>query len=696
MRKDSHIKTYLFFFFLTIYLLSSGDHFTEPYYSSDERIMMFTTCALMEKSSLFIQQTYGQTVSKYGIMQSVAAIPMYILGRTAAIFFPLEKRDYVLIYFFYFTNAVITSLLIVCFYSFSRFLRYQPKTAFYASMILGLCTICFPYAKTFFSEPLAALLLLASLFYLMRYDRRLRRSDLFLSGIFFALLLLTRIDNLPLLPVYAFALILISLRKGHRALRMIADGVLFLTPGFLALLGEVFLNYLRYGSPLRTGYGEEGFATPLLFGLYGLLFSPARSFFLYSPPIILALLCIGRFWKRLPVLSTTVLFIILVKLYFYAKWWSWHGGLGWGSRFLLPLVPPIMLCANETLQRFRRLSGGVRLFIVLIVTVGLFVQMVGVLASPARFNGNIFGMVDQDENQFLFIPQLSGLSGNFDIIRTGLIDSFMTPFTRYFSPSLLLGIVAILLGVLVFTIYRLRSLAGLQVGDVIRFKPLREFTSAEKTLICLVAANITLYALCSIIVSLTAIPRRVEIVFKDDTIERRSVRDRLLCIDEYGRENEGDVKEIRMKWRGVLWLPLKGNYTFYVKSLGRYLLEIDGKKVMSNVDVKEQHTSSVKRSFERGYHEFLIEYYTINPERRLFHLYATFPGFGFYKGLITNRYVFPRKPSPLLETGLFIDAFKFFFLILSGMIYFLVAARTTGSLPGAEILRRSNREPSRR
>lgn len=696
MRKDRHIKTYLFFFFLTIYLLSAGDHFTEQYYSSDERIMMFTTCALMEKGSLFIRETYGQNVSKYGITQSVAAIPMYILGRTAAGFFPLVKRDYVLIYFFYFTNAVITSLLIVCFYSLSRFLRYQPKTAFYASMVLGLCTICFPYAKTFFSEPLAALLLLASLYYLMSYDRHLRRKDIFLSGVLFALLLLTRVDNLPILLVYIFALVLISLRKGRGTLRLIADVVLFLMPCFLALLGEVFLNYIRYGSLFRTGYGEEGFTTPLLFGLYGLLFSPARSFFFYSPPIILALLCIGRVWKRLPVFSMTVLFIILVKLYFYAKWWSWHGGLGWGSRFLLPLVPPLMLFANETIQRFRRLSKVMRLFIVLIVTGGLFVQMVGVLASPARFNGNIYGMVEQDENQFLFIPQLSGLSGNLDIIRTGLIDSFMTYFIRYFSPSLLFGIVVILVGILIFTIVRLWRLAGLEVSDVIRFKPLREFATAERTLICLVAANITLYALCSMIVSLTAIPRQVEIVFKDNTIERYSVRDRLLCIDEYGRVSGGDVKEVRVRWRGILWLPLNGKYTFYVKSLGRYLLEIDGKKIISNVDVKEQHTSSVKGSFKRGYHEFLVEYYTIDPERRLFHLYATFPGFGFYKGLITDRYVFPRRPSPLLEAGLFVDAFKFFFLILSGMIYCLVEARTTGSLPGAEIPRRSSREPSSR
>jgi len=125
-----------------------------------------------------------------------------------------------------------------------------------------------------------------------------------------------------------------------------------LLPWFLAACSIVALvpiyNALRFGDPFDTGYARyyEPFgglwATPLLEGLGGLLASPGKSVFLHSPWLVLVVpaLLSGRVRRTLgtPMVAGLLLASVLHFLV-YARTTFWAGGLGFGVRFHVSILP---------------------------------------------------------------------------------------------------------------------------------------------------------------------------------------------------------------------------------------------------------------------------------------------------------------------------------------------------------------------
>ena len=101
-------------------------------------------------------------------------------------------------------------------------------------------------------------------------------------------------------------------------------------------------NDLAFGSPLEQGYGSKTFATPIQTGLYGLLASPSRGLFVYTPYVIFAFLALLRAWRwpgevagRLRGFSLAW----VAALVLYATYSEWWGGRVFGSRFLDDFAP---------------------------------------------------------------------------------------------------------------------------------------------------------------------------------------------------------------------------------------------------------------------------------------------------------------------------------------------------------------------
>ena len=101
-------------------------------------------------------------------------------------------------------------------------------------------------------------------------------------------------------------------------------------------------NDLAFGSPLEQGYGAKTFATPIQTGLYGLLASPSRGLFVYTPYLVFAFIALLRAWRwpgqvagRLRGLSLAW----MAALVLYAMYSEWWGGRVFGSRFLDDFAP---------------------------------------------------------------------------------------------------------------------------------------------------------------------------------------------------------------------------------------------------------------------------------------------------------------------------------------------------------------------
>jgi hypothetical protein len=127
-------------------------------------------------------------------------------------------------------------------------------------------------------------------------------------------------------------------RKRRSAL---AKFTLFALPplAFMLVYNAVFLGSIV---GFHTAQDPRAWQMPLLKGLAGLLLSPARGLFVYSPIVLFSCVGMYRGWRsRDPFLKYLSLAPVLVVL-LYSKWFMWWGGYSYGPRMLADLFP--ILC----------------------------------------------------------------------------------------------------------------------------------------------------------------------------------------------------------------------------------------------------------------------------------------------------------------------------------------------------------------
>ena len=101
-------------------------------------------------------------------------------------------------------------------------------------------------------------------------------------------------------------------------------------------------NAIAFGDPFEQGYGSKPFATPILNGLYGLLLSPSRGFFIYTPYLAFAVAALALAWRRRGEVARRVRGLGIAAaatLALYATYTEWWGGRVFGARFLDDLAP---------------------------------------------------------------------------------------------------------------------------------------------------------------------------------------------------------------------------------------------------------------------------------------------------------------------------------------------------------------------
>jgi hypothetical protein len=131
----------------------------------------------------------------------------------------------------------------------------------------------------------------------------------------------------------------------------------------LALLLAAY-NQTLFGAPWTSAQmlvdprlihriGADAWGTPLAVGSAGLLLSPARGLFVYSPVLLWALagVVLARDDERVRmwVLAAAVLGTWLIAF----KWYDWWGGWCFAYRPLVDTLPLLVLCMLPALDRLR-------------------------------------------------------------------------------------------------------------------------------------------------------------------------------------------------------------------------------------------------------------------------------------------------------------------------------------------------------
>ena len=271
-----------------------------------------------------------------------------------------------------------------------RVLGYSPGISAACALVFGLFTIAFPYSKLFFREPLAGLFIALPLLCFVLYERR--RNALF--GILCVLMLgagyLAKEANLLIVPAFAVALIPTTrmLMSGLTRRQIAAISILILTVVLIAsgLLAVVHPNL--FALTARTALGIQTLSSRLSVldvvaqAIAGYLFSPGKSFFVFSPIALASVWAFPAFLRAHQRLAWLVggIFVLYVIGFALGKVDIWWGGLNYGPRFLVPLatlipIPLAGLFSRIAQSRSRRQYAA----LAALLLVSLYVQVIGVL-----------------------------------------------------------------------------------------------------------------------------------------------------------------------------------------------------------------------------------------------------------------------------------------------------------------------------
>lgn len=353
----------------------------------------------------------GHVYSKKGLALSLAQAPFYWLALHAPGLGMLQTVSLL--------SAVITAATGPLLFMFIRRLGFSQAVALTAALLFGTATTSFVYAKYLFSEPLAGLFLLLAAYMLFAYRQEAGLRRLFVAGLAAGLAVLTRANNLFLLPVFGLYLLWILWRSPNapsqqsptvtdraaarprwRPFELALPLAVFGAAAGIVGLGLLGYNALRSGDPLQTGYDLSLFSPNVLLGLYKLLFSPLRGLFIYSPLLLLSLPGWWLLRRRCPAEAWLLAGLVLVTVGLFSAWSSGEG-LSWGSRFLVPVVPVLVISLAPLLEKIISPAGvpaaapgrgepgptvkALRLLLYPLLLISLFVQILGVAINPWVF-----------------------------------------------------------------------------------------------------------------------------------------------------------------------------------------------------------------------------------------------------------------------------------------------------------------------
>ncbi len=389
---------------------------------SDGRSVFAVTAALVDRHAVDVQPPElgvpgldGRYYSKFGLGQSLVAVPLYLAGRAiGSVITPAPSqsntREQAVNMTAAWLNPILVALLCALLPLLAVRLRIaRPLPALWSGLLCGLVTPLWPYTQTFFGEPLIALCLVLALFWMWPVDPSAPSSrimPLLGCGMALGLAVLTRLDSAIYVPFFVVAAALLpgaSLLESSRIpsagsshtslLSRILAATLVAVPVVIALAITAWYNNARFGAPLETGYGRgaQGESVDLIFhrtvglvaeGLWDLLASPGKGLLFYAPLVILVpsgvwLLVHNN--RRAPV----VLLLVICGVDWLAHanlLIRWLGGWAWGPRFLIPVVPLLVLLAGSVLSPPRFVRSG-RLAMATLALAGLLVQVPAVLAD---------------------------------------------------------------------------------------------------------------------------------------------------------------------------------------------------------------------------------------------------------------------------------------------------------------------------
>jgi hypothetical protein len=158
------------------------------------------------------------------------------------------------------------------------------------------------------------------------------------------------------------------------------------------MISLIMLNLSIYSNPMG-GYGvffskpENSlfFSNSYIFqNLYHILFSASRGLFIYFP-YFLVLLILGIYYRknfRIWILIGT----ILSYIFFFTRYYDWHGGWNYGPRMLTETMPAFLLLLVLLWKKINSMGRFFKSVFFFLISFSIFAQLQGTYAEQSVFS----------------------------------------------------------------------------------------------------------------------------------------------------------------------------------------------------------------------------------------------------------------------------------------------------------------------
>lgn len=298
---------------------------------------------------------------------SLLALPLYVLGSQ---FGASQLAVFSL-------TSIFTLLTMILMYKFCNRLGMHHSIGLFAALAYGFSTNAWGYSVTLFAHPISAFLLLLGL-YLVIFSNNHSLLRACLVWTIYAIAVYIDIPNLFIFLPIVIGLTANMIRITEVGAKIVMDVKLkyLIAPlAFILLMGlHGYYNYIHFGSPFilsntiprvrdlkeseksvpekDRNAGQALWTRNFLNSLSSILLSHDRSLIVYSPSVLLFLLGLGHLSKKEKGAETLLIAVPATCLVLYSMFGDPYGGWAFGSRYMIAVMPELLILAGIGLQRF--------------------------------------------------------------------------------------------------------------------------------------------------------------------------------------------------------------------------------------------------------------------------------------------------------------------------------------------------------
>ena len=403
----------LAFMIFVLYLLSSSWRFP---LGGDGRATLATSRSLLTHQTLAIDLQFasdegfgprakigvdGRAYGKAGLGLPIVEMPLVAVALAISRFAAVPETQAIAA-ILSLLNPLLTACTVILVFRLCRSLECPVPAALSVAVAYAFGTLAWVYAGVDGTEPLQALCLVLALLFLLESRSERLATSLSASGFALAFAVVTKPADAVLVP--AFALYVIAVLRAQRlSLREAAPALAqFISPLAICFLFLLWLNWIRFGSVLETGYEHDAFTNRFSSGIYGLVFSFNKGIIFYSPLVLLAPVGIWLMARAHREEAALIALASLSYVCLFAKYAFWGAGWAWGPRYLVPLLPLLMppVARAVAAARLWRYLGAV------LFTAGFLVNGLGVLVDGDAYHSAIMNIDLTEQTGFVQIGSL--------------------------------------------------------------------------------------------------------------------------------------------------------------------------------------------------------------------------------------------------------------------------------------------------